>query len=188
MTFFEFIQLLSYGASSSRQRKSNKQTPATWISFQQNQDQMRTNTKSLLIIRCSRNMPWHCKKTDCISVCIHRWSWFTFCSDDLFTWVKKWILRFWKCRSYKNLENQKNQKGRKWSEKGAQNQKFSEKSEDVATLVRMRVWKQNEPSLALTLTSHPHTHSHFTPSSALWCASFVVLICRDPKISTNHVR
>ena len=54
-------------------------------------------------------------------------TWFTFCSDDLFTCVKKWILRFWKCRSYKNLENQKNQKGRKWSEKGAQNQKFSEK-------------------------------------------------------------
>ena len=129
---------------------------------------MRTNTKSLLIIRCSRNMPWHCKKTDYISVCIHRWSWFTFCSNDLFTCVKKWILRFWKCRSYKNLENQKNQKGRKWSEKGAQNQKFSEKSEDVATLMGTLCDVRSEKRLIQNSTIVPKIVPTCSRSKLIW--------------------
>ena len=113
MIFFEFIQFLSYGASSSRQRKSNKQISAIWISFRQNKDQMRTNTKSLLIIRCSRTIPWHLCSLfflQCMYTSMIHGSLFVAMIYSLVLRNEYYVL---KVRSYENLENQKNQKNQK---------------------------------------------------------------------------
>ena len=95
MTFFEFIQFLSYGASSSRQRKI-KQANLRYMNFiltksRSNENEHKVFTHHSL----QQNHPMTLMQSVFSTMYVYiDDTWFTFCSDDLFTCVKKRILRF----------------------------------------------------------------------------------------------